>query len=443
VCTPRYVDSATGDAGKDFLRALFFDCGGRIDDEACLTRNASARAQGAVAAVHPQGRELTAEVERLARENPEFRRAITEFHAVERRYDDARRAEGPAMRVSAAVVDTRKTLPARPGRDEDIVPPETDELPIPEGLFNVLEVNGAGQGVRREGWIELRYSVRADGTTADVRVIDVVPPGLDAAAAVAVAESWTFEPATAKGAPIDWHNNVAVIAFDRDGTETDASPAFAAAYEEVVELVSSGRYARAKARNERMQSELAVDLYEIGLAQMQLAAIEHALGDPHAALDAIRRATAPAVPQLSAAELETALMHRFLLEVHLGRGADALDTYERRVAMSRLPEDDPMTRQAAALEQALTAPRAGLVVQGRLDGDGREEHVLTWRTFAVAGIDARDAAIEAECHRNKANLPFDADVELTLPATWGECVLLLEGPPNAAFTLYEFSDSNG
>ena len=439
VCSPRYADDATSDAGKDFHLALFFDCGGQITGEACFTRSAFSRAQGAVVEVHPRGRELAAEVQRLARENPEFRRAISEYQAVERQYEDARRGEGSVIRASASVVGAAGVAtPSKRATGEDaIVPPEAVELFTPE-----VPSNAPGEPVR-EGWVKLRYSTMADGTTSDVRVIDALPFDLDTSGAVAAVRAWTFVPATADGVPIDWHNNIAVIAFNRQESEGSASAAFAEAYEEVAELVSSARYERAKSRNERMHSELALGLYEMGLAQMQLAAIEHALGDFHAALDAIRRATGPAVPQLRDEELKTALEHRFALEVQLGLVVDALETYERRVEVGGLPSGDPVARQAAALEQALKAPEVSLAVQGRIDRSGQWQHALTWRTFAVGGVDGRNEAIEVECNRNKAAMPFDAEVEMTIPATWGECVLLIEGLHDTTFTLHEFRDSIG
>jgi len=76
-----------------------------------------------------------------------------------------------------------------------------------------------------------RYSVLADGTTADVRVVDAMPAGLDLLSAVTAAQAWTFEPATVDDEPIDWHNNLAVIVFDREPAGYEDPLPFAQAYE--------------------------------------------------------------------------------------------------------------------------------------------------------------------------------------------------------------------
>ena len=437
VCRPQFAGNATSTAASGFLRALLFECSiNQPDYEACVQRNTSA-AQATVSVVPLKDRQLASEVQRLAREHRGFRRAMTEYQALERGYEDARRAEGPALQASASIIDTvRAAMPARRAPEQDaIVTPAPVDLVTPAVLSSGLAADGL-----REGWVKLRYSILTNGMTADVRVVDAVPPDLDPSSAMAAVQAWTFEPATADGVPIDWHNNLAVVVFNRAQAVHERWLDFAEAYEEVAELISSARYEDAKSRNERMQQRFSVTLDEISLASMQLAAIEHALGNPHAALVAIRRATEPAIPQLADEELSVALELRFALEVQLGRAVDALETYERLAALTRLRSRDPIARQGEALRQALRAPEASLGIQGRIDANGWWEHSLTYRTFAVGDMDGRNESLEVECNRNKAELPFDADVEISVPPAWGECVLFVTGQPGTTFTLYEFSE---
>jgi hypothetical protein len=436
VCRPQFTDSATGDAGGDFVRELQ-RCGGL--SEACLESGRS-MAQAELSVVSVRDRELAAEVERLTRENPEFRRAIAGYQAVERRYEDARRTVASELRISASILEpVSDAIPSSltAGHDE-VVPPTaielvTNELAAPEALWR-----GPGQGVLREAWVKLRFSVMADGTIADVTAVDAMPSGLDASSVMDAVQAWTFEPARADGVPIDWHNNLAVVVFNRERATHEGWPDFADAYEAVAALVADARYEEARSQNERMRSELAVTFEEMAFAEMQRAAIEHALGDPYAALDAIRRATEPAVDKLANEELTLALGHRFTLEFELGLAADALQTYQRRTALGRLPSRDPMARSAAALEQALGMPETGLAAQSQIDGGGQSEHRLTWGIFGVGDVDGRIDGLEIVCNRNKTRLPVEADVQMSIPAGWGECVLFVGGQPDTTFIVYEF-----
>jgi TonB family protein len=437
VCRPQYTDSATREASTNFLLGLVLECNGGPMDEFCTARVGFSRAQGALSVLPIKDLQLTEEVRRLTRENTEFRRAITEFQLAESRYEVARRAERPEIRASASIVDTIGAIssPRRAGRQDAYVVPQPIDLVTPDIPRSGLEANA-----RRQGWVKLRYSVLADGTTADVRVVDAMPPGLDPSDAVAAVQAWRFEPATAERAPIDWHNNLAVIVFSGERVAPGNSLEFAEAYEDTAALISAADYEVARLYIERMQSETVVTLEEMGLVQMQLAAIEHALGDPHAALHAIRRATEAAIPQLADEALALALEHRFALELELGLAADALATFERRAALTRLRSRDPLARQGAALREALEAPEANFAVHARTDTDGGWEHALTWSTFAFDEVDGRNMSLGVECNRNKAVLPLETDMEMTIPAAWGECALLVEGPPETSFILYEFRE---
>jgi outer membrane biosynthesis protein TonB len=78
-----------------------------------------------------------------------------------------------------------------------------------------------------EGWVTVRYSVLADGSTANVRAIDVVPPQLSASEALAAVEQWRFEPASLGGAAIDWYNNESSVLFGEQDVAAQAGPEFA------------------------------------------------------------------------------------------------------------------------------------------------------------------------------------------------------------------------
>jgi TonB family protein len=445
VCRPNFSGTATSEAGQEFADALFFGCEGGLN-ESCLEAGRS-RAQAAVSAVSINDQRLSAEVQRLIRENGEFREAIVGYESMASRYEDARRAAGIGLHVSASMIGPAgRAIPSGLGKPpDDVVAPKPIELVTPD------EASLVGLGDRRsaEGWVKLRFSVRADGATADVSVVDTMPPALDPSSVLEAVRSWTFEPATRRGTAVDWHNALAIVVFNRERAANTALSDFAVAYEDVAKLVADGRYADAKAGNERMQREFAASLEEMAFSQMQLAAIEHAMGDSHEALDAIRLATEPAVDQLAEDELKLALEHRFALEVELGLAADAVRTYQRRTDLGRLPSRDSMEQLGAKLEKALKAGDTGLAEHGRLGPDGVWAHALTWPTFAIGDVSGgpsdtgRALGVNVECNLNKVAAPFEEDVQMTIPAGLGECALRVTGEPDTSFVVYEFREPIG
>jgi TonB family protein len=315
------------------------------------------------------------------------------------------------------------------GAQAQVVPPRALEQPQPAPPENRF-------GVPIEGWVVVRYTVLPDGTTTNVRVVDRMPPQLLDRAAVSAAEAWIFEPATSDGVAAEWHNNESVIVFDLEGVPLEPSAFFLPAYREADALLKDGEHDKAIKRNEGLLTTQTSRLGEVGLAQLQRAAIHVAQGDMHAAYAAILRATDPRVPALSPADLKVALQYRNALELELGDAAGALATFARRNAIEPVPENDPMAAQAAAIEQALSGD-APIAIKAKIL-DESWTHVPTRRTFAISAVTGEIVGIQVECDRRRAELEFAADTEWTLPGSWGACTLMVEGDRDTEFVLYEF-----
>lgn len=55
---------------------------------------------------------------------------------------------------------------------------------------------------RREGWVELQFTVAADGSVTHAEVVDAQPKNVFDRAAVTAVERWTFSPGTRDGRPV-------------------------------------------------------------------------------------------------------------------------------------------------------------------------------------------------------------------------------------------------
>ena len=312
---------------------------------------------------------------------------------------------------------------------QDITPPkllERVEADAPKNAF----------GMPLEGWVRGRYAVLADGSTADVRVVDVMPPQLSTRPVIKAVESWKFAPATAGGEPIDWHNNESLVVFDAEDVPLEPSPMFAQAYVAIANLMNEQEYDKAKKQNETLLGSRTMRLNEIGLVQMQAAMLHVATSNLHDAYEAIVRATDPEVVTLQESELADALRYRFGLELELGRFASSLETYDRLTSLIDLPDDDVITTNAGKIREALQGD-AAIAVKGRV---AREPWIYApaRRTFGFADVDGSIRGLELECDRRKQELEYSADVEWSIPESWGSCVVVVEGRRDTTFTLIEF-----
>lgn len=310
-----------------------------------------------------------------------------------------------------------------------VVPPTVADKPTPptpQGPF----------GPGPEGWVKVAYSITEDGSTANVRVLQSQPARLDPAETIRAVQQWRFNPASIDGTPVEWHNNVETIVFDIAEIPLEVSSGFAAAFEETAELIANDRHDQARTRNASMQAEQISRLYEIGLANMQLAVIELQQGNYHAAYEAVRRATPVEATQLYPDEMIAALTYRFAIEVQLGRAADALETFERLNAVQPVAEDDPMRQQVNVVREAMNSD-AILPIQARVASGDAWNYTPMRRTFAVGEVDGSLDELGIECNLRTAVLPFQEEVEWTVPESWGDCTLAFSGRRGTTFVFFE------
>lgn len=338
------------------------------------------------------------------------------------------RAAG-TIRWAAVVVAAAALGAVSAAGAQEVSPPVPREQPqpdIPEHQF----------GFPIEGWVKVRYTVLADGSTAEVRVVEALPPNLPTKDAESAVEDWIFAPATAGGEPVDWHNNESLIIFDAEEIPLEPSPFFAEGYAEIIELIDDEAFDKALTQN-RILNTRAVRLNEIAIAQVQASALHAATSNPHEAYAAILRATDARVPSLNEEDLANALRHRFALAVELGHFKDALDTHERLEEITPAADDDPIVAQAEQIRQALEDGEAAVLVQGRVDRDAWS-YAPMWRTFTLTDVDGTVRGIELDCERRKAELEYAPESEWSVPESWGACTIFVDARRNTSFSLVEF-----
>lgn len=303
--------------------------------------------------------------------------------------------------------------------------------------------NKAGKSI--EGWSVVRYSVLADGTTANIRVIDTVPPGIDTGPTVDAVKRWRFTPGTADGKAADWHNTESVVVYRAaDARAQPPSSDFEMRYQAIRAILEGQQPIDLQAAadmNEALLEESATRIEELGLAMAQRTIIAFGLENWHESYETIRLVTDPRVAALSGEDLLVALQLRLQLADRLGRTAEALEMHGRIVAGLEPGQADPFAPVADALRKRLNDAEA-LQAAGFIDDDPWRVDV-TRRTFTLANIEGEVDAIHAECDHRRRTLEYMPDVDWQLPDSWGDCVLFVAGEPGTSFRFFEFLPAEG
>ncbi|MDT8399415.1 MAG: energy transducer TonB [Pseudomonadales bacterium] len=328
-------------------------------------------------------------------------------------------------------------------------------LLIPE---RISETPSPVSSPEREALVHLRYTVKADGSTSDIEILDGFYNALFADAATKAVATWTYKPATLNGKAIDWLNNEYVMAFRLPGEEeASISPPVMAGYNQIIELMSADKNEQAIEKLEAMLSDknTVKTLFDHAFLNDALSAANLGASRFHQALAASKRATvvpgrirstisAPAVNSGDSQDLltedlmEGALRKRFFLSATLNQSLDALETFDRLQSQVTVPADDLIREQAAAIRQRLVSPDALGLVAGLVDTHW--SYLPARRIFAVTDVKGQLASIDVHCQRRNAQLAFESDVEWALPDSWGDCSLTFNGDAGTEFTLYEFSE---
>ncbi len=308
----------------------------------------------------------------------------------------------------------------------------------------------------REGIIDVRFTVKADGKVSDVELIggfydeDFRKVALDS---LANAE---FDPPKAGTANVDWPK-YALRIFQRAPILPSVSPEIASELERVSKLLVDKKYAEAETAIEDLLATKAQTLFDYALLQDQLASAYVGSERPHAALVALRNATADAAavaPQSrpdSRLQIQEeryleefllpelyvkALQRRFALAAALNQTGEALNTIAAIDARGEVPAE--LAAQAETIRAKLaTEEPIGSQVK-LVDGSWTYE-VSSRRIFGMTGLQGQVDFVDIACNEGRRRrMAFANDSEFALPASWENCKLEFLGNDGASFLLYEY-----
>jgi hypothetical protein len=324
-----------------------------------------------------------------------------------------------------------------------------DAAPAPAPVFvrptPLVQEGRFMPGTGNEGMIRARYTVKADGSTGDIEIVDgFTNPFYENMIKENIAK-WTFTPGTVNGEARDFLNQEHIFRI-KVAEGLAISPAVATTMESVNTLISAKDFNKAR---ETINGAFANDVHSVfdyALMNQMLATVHMGLEDPFAALVTIRKATGSS---LNAAEepeylltpdiLEGALKQHLMLAAALRKQDEVTRTWSVIDDLYDVAPGGEMQQLVSAAEQQLASPDP-LVSLGKVV-DGSWTHVPTRRIFTVA--DVRDGTLEkiiARCERRTLELEYQPEVDWNLPAGVGACTLELSGSDNTLFTIYEFAE---
>lgn len=308
----------------------------------------------------------------------------------------------------------------------------------------------------REGIVDVKFTVKADGSVSDVEVLGGFyddafrQEALDGVAAAA------FDPPKSGENAVDWPN-YRMRVIQRAPILPSVSPEVAPELERVTALLVAKDYAAAEPLLNDLLATKAQTLFDYALLQDQLASLYVGTERPHAALVALRNATSDskAVPPQSRPDSRLqiqeerypdayllpelylkALGRKFSVAAALNQTGEALSIAEQIEALGDVP---PAVRAQADTIIARLATEEPVGSQVKLVNGSWSFDVSTRRIFGMTGLNGQVDFVDIVCGDNRRRrMPFTNDSEFALPASWEDCKLEFLGADGASFLLYEY-----
>lgn len=300
------------------------------------------------------------------------------------------------------------------------------------------------KGIRRgqEGWVQMSFVVKADGSAIDPIIIDSIGgPGFERAARDIVSE-WQFE---TRESPFELPNNTIEIRFETEHGRDMATSNFMRRYRRIVTLLANEENEAARALVDQTQKLGGWNLYESTILWLMIGRVDGVEGNNASKLENYRRSlrlsNRNALKSQSRRDLLTKIIE---LEYEHGQYAAAFAT------LSLLRNEADGDKNIAGLQdqaaeivlllEGSDAISAKGVIQNACDCEEGEpiwSYAPVRRIFSFSNLNGNVDRFEARCRTHRLRDSVVSDKTWELPQDWGGCQIFVFGDDGASFDFVE------
>jgi len=327
---------------------------------------------------------------------------------------------------------------------------------LPKGGWKSNSVEG--NRYNREAVILFSFTVKADGTLADITPIDGFYNESYAQLLLRDLKDKKMIPALIDQAPADFFGMKMTWRLEnRNGQRL--TPGFRQRYQKVADLVKGGQSAAAVNAVADLIDNHITSNYEYAFLNAALVPILSQLGRTHEAFRASRFATLREglqegyVPTgshihvgsdknwhylLPRENIMVVLRQQFAIAIELQNYRGALSAYQQLAAVSPLTDDDPMLVMASNLERKLQSGEPIATFGQVLKGRWTYEPMRPAFSLPVVQNGALKY-VDVSCAFHQQRYPWSAVAQWVLQQSWGPCTVTVQGDEGATITLVEYA----
>lgn len=360
--------------------------------------------------------------------------------------------------LTAASMSSVHAEETRPPEDVEAVAPPVETARVPRPLRDATaarpleaikpEYPKAALFRQQEGWVDLSFVIRADGTVADPVVEDSSGiADFEKAALLAIARS-RYSPATIDGKAVEQCAGSMRYRFVIGNMPKGALPAFRSRFVRAQDALEKGDLTTARSIADELDREHTTNNYENARRWVLESQLREREGDKAGALAALERALVDGERYLEPPLHGQLLSKAFWLAVELQRWSRALVMEQRLIAIAGRAGGRPVdakVAQAAAEVRAAIAGNQSLGFPGTIgyrsgcaEGRPNWQHELLRREFAFDSVEGKIDDFELRCDWRRIRGSVNTEQAWKVPANWGWCQLFVFGEEGARVKLVEY-----
>lgn len=296
-----------------------------------------------------------------------------------------------------------------------------------------------------EGWVEVCFSITAEGNVSDIIINDLVGPKAFASSAIATMKSWKYKPATWQGQPVPQLNNYISMTFALRPLRPGASSRRVREYKEIRAMIAAGNLVEADQRLDTI-FEQDLNLYELAFFNMQRAAIAH-LEKEYGTESYYLRRVSTAERLIGQKASRSVMSKLFVAHVNARQYATALHVYEELAQEQASIENwQELEEIHAQLIQARDGNQPyyteGTVRETQDPATGHWYQQLLKRSIEFSDINGELDRFEFRCDKKVFTDKITSGKNWSVPDEWGACSIYVYGKPGTTFKLFEMPKSS-
>ncbi|WP_298636432.1 energy transducer TonB [uncultured Umboniibacter sp.] len=296
----------------------------------------------------------------------------------------------------------------------------------------------------REGWATVSYVIDTEGNVAHAVIEDSSGSSHFEREALKAALKRKYEPAMLNGEPIESCDNSNMFTFEIGNSSQGGSSRFVNISNDAVEAYKAEDFVAFSEFVGQLDEMELTSFYEEANYRLLSGLNFEQQGDSISALSEYQRAISWGAndwgPDRLSADNTTILFQRaFAIMLDSQQYLDAVELAEKIPGELRNEEGLSSLLELAETLELRLAEQEYLIAKGDLSERGTWSYRLSRPVFEFAVESGEISAFELRCSGKYKRYDYQGQGAFTIPSTWGECSVRLEGQVNSQVSLYQFN----